>query len=118
MSGVHIDIEDDRGEQLLPRRRPMIALAFADDEQSGGERLALGFHVVGREARQGIEARLRLAGDSERIEVMHLVVERGAPASGRLGVFALGIEDEGRALIAQQMRDNQRDALARARATP
>ena len=47
---------------------------------------------------------------------MHLVVERGAPASGRLGVLALGVEDEGAALIAQQMRDDQRDALARARA--
>ena len=110
-----IDIEDDRGEQLLTRRRPMIALAFAGDEQSGGERLAFGFAIVRRKARQGIETRARFAGDSEGIEVINLVVERGAAASRRLGVFALGIEDEGRAPVAQQMRDNQRDALAGAR---
>ena len=44
-----------------------------------------------------------------------MTIERLALPPRRFGVFALGIEDEGRALIAQQMRDNQRHALAGAR---
>ena len=50
-----IDIENDRGEQLLTRRRPMIALAFAGDEQSGGERLAFGFQLSGVKRDRGLK---------------------------------------------------------------
>ena len=111
----HIDEENEGGEQLLAGFRPMVAPVVLGDEQRGGQRLAFGFHVFGREARQGIEARLLLAGNAEGIEVIDFLIERGASPSRRLGVLALGIEDEGRAAIAQQMRNNERDALAGAR---
>ena len=76
----------------------MVALvAFAENEQRGGERLAFGFHIFGREARQRIEAGLRFAGDAEGVEVIDFLIERLAMPPRGLGVFALGIEDEGRA---------------------
>lgn len=45
---------------------------------------------------------------------MHLAVELAALPAGRLGILALGVEHEGRSLIAQQVRDDQADPLAAA----
>ena len=100
----------------MPRRCEMVAfLAIIEHEQRGGERLAFGFHIVGREARQRVEARARFAADSEGVEVMHLFVERRALPPGRARVLALRIEDEGAPSVSQQMRDDETHALAGAR---
>ena len=107
-------MENDGGQQLLSACRPMIPLRAKDER--GGQRFAFRFHVVERHPGKMVEAGFCLPGEAERIEIMHLVVEGGpAPARGA-GILALGIEDKSRATVAQQVGDDEGNALAASRA--
>lgn len=104
-------MHDDRRQLLLGGRRPMVSLGIENEPPPLG--LAGGFHIVGCKTGERVEARLRLAGNPERIEVVNGAIEESAPSAGCLGVLAVRIEHEGGPFAGQQVRDDDRQPLFR-----
>ena len=110
------DIHDDSGNQRLGFVVPMAVFCVAAVQQRG-RRPGSRRPRRGRDCRalikasSGLKAAARLAGDAEGIEDEDLA-KGAAPAGGNSGVFALGVDDERRAVREQQIRDDRADALA------
>ena len=122
--------KDQRAQQGLRRLRPVAVLFRMRDERLGEHRGVLDHVlVVDIELSQGIERDgtfppLPLAADVEGIEDIDVLAKTGAvfpcsfasTACRNRRVFALRIDDKSRALVQNQVRHDQRHALAGAAA--